>query len=61
MTTGAGGGHIDTAVFTGPRANYTVTSPATMVTVTDNVGTDGVDTLLNIERLQFADGTSRAR
>ena len=26
-----------------------------MTTVTDNVGTDGVDTLRNVERLQFAD------
>jgi Ca2+-binding RTX toxin-like protein len=53
VTTGTGG--TDTAVFTGPRADYTVTVVGNVVTVTDNVGTDGVDTLRNIERLQFAD------
>ena len=52
-------GDIDTAVFTGVVANYTVTTDANGVTtVTDNVGTDGTDTLYNIERLQFADVTT---
>ena len=51
-------GNIDTAVFTGPRANYTVApSVGGSLLVTDNVGTDGVDRLWNIERLQFADQT----
>ena len=51
-------GNVDTAVFTGPRANYTVaTSVGGSLLVTDNVGTDGVDRLWNIERLQFADQT----
>ena len=49
--------NIDTAVFTGPRADYTVAVAGGVVTVTDNVGTDGVDTLRNVERLQFADVT----
>jgi len=53
VTTGTNG--TDTAVFTGPRADYTVTVTGNVVTVTDNVGTDGTDTLRNIERLQFAD------
>jgi hypothetical protein len=54
---------IDTALFSGPQANYTVTSvPAAdgnepAVTVTDTTGTDGTDTLRNIERLQFTDAT----
>ncbi|QEY62028.1 heme peroxidase [Metapseudomonas lalkuanensis] len=48
---------IDTAVFGGDRANYTVTTVGGVTTVTDNVGTEGSDTLLNIERLQFADQT----
>jgi hypothetical protein len=45
----------DTAVFTGPRANYTISTPAAdgSITVTDNVGTDGVDTLRGIEVLRF--------
>jgi hypothetical protein len=51
---------IDTAVFTGPRANYSVVAQAGRVIVTDNVGTDGVDTLFNVERLQFADVTENS-
>ena len=55
-------GAIDTAVFSGPRANYTVT-PASLVgpiTVVDNTGVDSTpvgDTLTGIEKLQFSDIT----
>ena len=61
--------NCDTAVFSGPRAQYTITSVptafGTRVTVTDNgttagivgPGSNGTDTLLNIELLAFADGT----
>ena len=53
-----GVGGTDTAVFSGVRASYTVEINADRsVTVTDNVGTDGVDTLRNIEKLQFTDET----
>jgi Ca2+-binding RTX toxin-like protein len=46
----------DVAVFSSPFASYTITqNPDGTVVVTDNVGTDGVDTLESIERLQFAD------
>ncbi|MCR6636864.1 peroxidase family protein [Devosia sp.] len=56
ILTANGAGDIDTAIFSGALANYTVEfGPNDMVTVTDNVGTDGTDTLYNIERLQFAD------
>jgi hypothetical protein len=57
-------GNVDTAVFSGPEANYTVTttggdgtlgSPGSTTTVTDNVGADGTDTLRNIEQLAFSD------
>ncbi len=48
---------IDTAVFTGPRADYTIEIDNGTITVTDTVGTDGVDRLLSIERLQFSDQT----
>ncbi|MFE4837583.1 peroxidase family protein [Arthrobacter sp. NPDC056691] len=57
-------GNIDTAVFSGPAANYTVTttggdgtlgSAGSTTTVTDNVGADGTDTLRNIETLAFSD------
>ncbi len=51
-------GEIDNAVFTGPRANYTITTVSpTRVTVTDTVGTDGTDTLSNVELAQFTDTT----
>lgn len=66
ILTGTGG--TDTALFSGPLSNYTiVATPATdtelaKVTVTqtgaDVAGqraSDGIDTLRNIERLQFAD------
>src|SRR6185503_2810158 len=52
-----GQGDIDTAVFTGNLADYSISTANGRVTVTDNVGTDGTDTLFNIERLQFADQT----
>ncbi len=49
----------DTALFQGVRASYTISAPDLLgkVTVTDNVGTDGTDTVTNIERLQFTDET----
>ncbi|WP_230117464.1 peroxidase family protein [Arthrobacter sp. Bi83] len=62
VLTGSGG--TDSAVFTGAQADYTVTttggtgvlgSPGSTTTVTDNVGTDGTDTVRNVERLVFAD------
>jgi Ca2+-binding RTX toxin-like protein len=53
---------VDTAVFSGRMANYTIgiggLDGATFdgsIVVTDNVGLDGTDILRNIERLQFAD------
>ncbi|MBI2769498.1 MAG: M10 family metallopeptidase C-terminal domain-containing protein [Burkholderiales bacterium] len=49
-----GGAGADTAVFSGARANYTVTGSSTL-TVKANSGTDGTDTLTSIERLQFTD------
>jgi len=52
-----GGAGIDTAVFAGNRSNYTITNVDGVLTVKDNVGTDGIDTLTNIEKLQFADAT----
>jgi Ca2+-binding RTX toxin-like protein len=64
----AGSGGTDTALFSGPRSNYTiVATPATdtelaKVTVTQtgaNVAgqraSDGIDTLRNIEQLKFTD------
>jgi Ca2+-binding RTX toxin-like protein len=64
ILTGSGG--IDTAVYAGNRANYTINVGADgTVVVIDNVGvvnplgvviaTEGTDTLRGIERIQFAD------
>jgi hypothetical protein len=61
VTTPAPGTAIDTAQFSGPRANYTITLDpvdATKITVVDNVGADGTDTLFNIEQLKFPNGTT---
>src|SRR5207247_9155988 len=55
---------VDTAVFTGPRSDYTGTlNPHGTVTVAHTagvgfgVGNDGTDPRRSIELLQFADGT----
>ncbi len=50
---GAGG---DAAVYAGAIAGYSVVENADKsITVTDNVGAEGIDTLLNIETVVFAD------
>ena len=68
---GSGEFNFDTAMFSGLRADYTITIDANgtlgdprddIVTVTDNdvsAGSDGTDRLTNIERLQFADQIDR--
>ncbi|MGZ9739694.1 peroxidase family protein [Pseudomonas sp. GNP012] len=62
--TSTGGAAFDTAIFSGLQDEYTVTVDDRgtadladdVYTVTDSVaGRDGADTLLHIERLQFAD------
>lgn len=50
-----GSSGVDRAVFVGNRVAFTITKVSTGYTAKDNVGTDGVDILLNIERLQFSD------
>ncbi len=63
---GNGTFNFDTAVFSGVRANYTITIDANgtvgdprddIITVVDNTGVDGTDRLTNVERLQFDDQT----
>jgi methionine-rich copper-binding protein CopC len=51
--------NCDTAIFSGPLADYDLTFGASFVTVAHSRGTtiDGVDTVRNVERLQFADQT----
>lgn len=56
-----GGAGTDTAVFSGAKADYTITGLGTAsITVVDNNaadGDDGTDTLTNIEFLEFSDLT----
>lgn len=50
-----GGAGIDTATYSASLANYTLTRTGSTCTVQANPGTDGTDTVTNIERLQFSD------
>lgn len=43
------------AGFSGPRANYTIVRTGSGFTVTDNVGSEGVQSFVNAIRLKFAD------
>lgn len=49
-----GGADTDTAVFSGKRADYTISGSLDSRTVAH--GSQGTDTLLNVEILQFSDG-----
>jgi Ca2+-binding RTX toxin-like protein len=49
-----GGGGIDTVYFRGFKSQYTVQKSGTALQVS---GPDGIDTLLNVERLHFDDTT----
>ncbi len=50
-----GGNGIDVAVFSGARSNYQITNNGSSLLITDQSGSDGTDTLQNIERLHFTD------
>jgi flagellin-like hook-associated protein FlgL len=52
-----GGAGTDTAIFSGNFSDYTITTTGATTTVQANSGTDGTDTLTNVEYLQFADVT----
>jgi Ca2+-binding RTX toxin-like protein len=50
-----GGGGIDLATYVGARADYNVVFDNGILTLTDNVaGRDGVDTVSEVERFDFA-------
>ena len=49
-----GGAGLDTALYSGPRSQYTITQTSTGITV---AGPDGIDTLSGIELAQFSDAT----
>lgn len=54
-----GGTGVDTAVFTGNMADYTITRDASGHVIVQDLrqgSPDGTDTLINFERLKFADG-----
>ena len=55
-----GGDGTDTAHFDGNFADYTISYTALGIVVTDTVGTDGPDTLNNVEFFNFADQTVEA-
>lgn len=51
-----GGAGIDTALFSGSRAQFVVSrNGTTSITIQDTSGADGTDTLTQIERLRFTD------
>jgi hypothetical protein len=52
-----GGKGTDTAIFTGTRTTYTLTKTASGYTAAAKSGTDGTDTVTNVEKLQFSDMT----
>jgi serralysin len=55
-----GGSGLDTAVFRGARSQYAVTGQpdpaAHAFTVRDSSGADGLDSLVDVERIHFGDG-----
>ena len=52
-----GGKGRDSASYQGPRSHYHVEKTAAGYTVRDLQGQDGIDTLSNIERIQFGDAS----
>jgi uncharacterized delta-60 repeat protein len=50
-----GGSGLDTAVYPGKRASFSIGKDGASATVTDQSGAEGSDKLVSVERLQFAD------
>jgi hypothetical protein len=50
-----GGAGLDTVVYAGARAGFTIQRGVYGVSVTDKSGVLGSDTLVNVERIQFGD------
>jgi uncharacterized delta-60 repeat protein len=48
---------IDSVIFSGHQSDYTITLAGTGFALKDNVGTDGTDTVVHVEKLQFSDHT----
>jgi len=51
-----GGTGLDSARYTGKRADFTITRDADGVHIVDQHGNEGSDVLVSVERVQFADG-----
>ena len=51
-----GGAGIDTALYAGPRLNYTLSKTSNGFSLADGTGAAGIDTLQNVERLKFSNG-----
>lgn len=52
-----GGQGVDTLWLAGPRANYELLSGRRGLEIRDLLGEDGIDRVVGIERIRFADGT----
>ena len=52
----SGGAGIDTALYAGPRLNYTLSKTSNGFSLADGTGAAGIDTLQNVERLKFSNG-----
>ncbi|WP_338849603.1 DUF4214 domain-containing protein [Massilia sp. W12] len=50
-----GAAGLDLATYSLARSNFTISKNGSVITVTDNTGALGVDTLNGVERLRFAD------
>ena len=51
-----GGAGTDAVVYSGSRSVFSLTKTTTGFTLADSTGAVGTDTLLNVERIKFADG-----
>lgn len=52
-----GGAGIDTALYTGSRAGFTLTKTVGGFNLVDTLGLEGTDALGNVERFKFSDGS----
>jgi Ca2+-binding RTX toxin-like protein len=52
-----GGLGLDKAIYQGNKSNYTLIKGTDTYSISDKTGIDGIDTLTNVERLQFSDQT----
>ena len=52
-----GGVGVDTVIVSGPISRYSVKKIASGYTQVDKTGSDGVDTLVNVESIKFSDKT----